>query len=125
VVCPFTVTVTDLRNSDGQVVALVFNRADGFPLKANRAALVVAGTIQGRVGTVNVGSLPCGGYAVALFHDENGNLKLDTHWFGPPREGLAASNDAKGSFGPPKYKDARFQLTAPGQAIRARMAYPF
>jgi uncharacterized protein (DUF2141 family) len=30
---------------------------------------------------------------------------------GIPKEAYAASNDAKGFMGPPKYKDAKFQAT--------------
>jgi hypothetical protein len=37
------------------------------------------------------------------FRCENSNGKLDTNFVGIPREGVGASNDAKGHFGPPKF----------------------
>ena len=52
-----------------------------------------------------------GVYAVSVFHDENGNGKLDTGFMGIPSEGFGASNDAPEKFGPPKYADARFAVT--------------
>lgn len=57
-------------------------------------------------------NLPSGEYAISLYHDENENNKLDTGWFGIPNEGYGCSNNAKGMMGPPKYEDAKFQLTS-------------
>lgn len=52
-----------------------------------------------------------GTYAVAVFHDENSNGKLDTNFLGIPREGVGASNDAQGHFGPPKFDAAAFRFS--------------
>ncbi|MCZ7687277.1 MAG: DUF2141 domain-containing protein [Sandaracinaceae bacterium] len=49
-------------------------------------------------------------YAVAAFHDENGNDDLDRGVFGIPTEGTGASNDARGFMGPPRWEHARFVL---------------
>ncbi|RLB87863.1 MAG: hypothetical protein DRH26_14725 [Deltaproteobacteria bacterium] len=54
--------------------------------------------------------LPQGEYAIKVFHDENGNDELDTRMFGIPKERYGFSNNAKGSFGPPEYKEAVFVL---------------
>jgi uncharacterized protein (DUF2141 family) len=53
-----------------------------------------------------------GTYAVALFHDENGDGKLDTNFMGVPREGVGVSNNKLRSFGPPRWDDAKFPLGA-------------
>ena len=50
-----------------------------------------------------------GTYAVSVVHDENSNGKLDTNFIGMPREGVGASNDAKGHMGPPKFSAASFR----------------
>ena len=52
-----------------------------------------------------------GTYAVSVFHDENSNGKLDTNFLGIPREGVGASNDARGHMGPPKFDAAHFQFS--------------
>jgi hypothetical protein len=44
---------------------------------------------------------------------KNSNGKLDRNFMGSPKEGVGASNDAKGSFGPPKFADARFTFKGP------------
>lgn len=59
--------------------------------------------------TVRVGDLPSGDYAVALFHDENGNGRLDTR-FGLPVEGFGFSNNPRILFGPPSFAAARIAV---------------
>ena len=49
-------------------------------------------------------------YAVSAFYDKNANGKMDTNFLGIPKEPTAMSNNAKARFGPPKYKDAKFEL---------------
>ena len=55
-------------------------------------------------------NLKKGDYAVSLFHDENDNKIMDTKIFGIPKEPYGFSNDATGFMGPPKFKDAKFNL---------------
>jgi uncharacterized protein (DUF2141 family) len=49
-----------------------------------------------------------GRYAVSVYHDENSNGKLDTNFLGIPREGVGASNNARGHMGSPKFDAAAF-----------------
>jgi uncharacterized protein (DUF2141 family) len=53
-----------------------------------------------------------GEYAVSVVYDEDSNGKMNTGFLGIPTEPVGMSNNAKGRFGPPKYKDAAFQMTA-------------
>ena len=55
--------------------------------------------------------LPAGKFAVAVFHDENGNDTLDTNLLGIPKEGYAFSENARGFAGPPSFVDRRGILT--------------
>ncbi len=64
-----------------------------------------------------------GTYALACFHDENGNGKLDTNWLGIPNEGMVASNHAKGRMGPPKFEDAKFAFTGPALELVLKVKY--
>ncbi|MDR1437149.1 MAG: DUF2141 domain-containing protein, partial [Candidatus Symbiothrix sp.] len=50
-------------------------------------------------------------YAVSIFHDENDNGKLDTGVFGIPKERTGNSNNARGSYGPPKFDDCKFTVS--------------
>jgi uncharacterized protein (DUF2141 family) len=61
--------------------------------------------------------LPCGEYAVKVFHDENGNGELDKGVFGIPAEAYGFSNDARGTVGPPEYEKAAFKLDCPQKKL--------
>jgi uncharacterized protein (DUF2141 family) len=67
--------------------------------------------------------VPAGTYAVACFHDENGNGKLDTGLFGIPKEGVCASNGATGTLGPPSFNDAKFDAAGTPRDVSVRMKY--
>nr|NJM03369.1 DUF2141 domain-containing protein [Desulfobacula sp.] len=62
-------------------------------------------------------TLPCGEYAVKVFHDENGNGELDKRVFGIPAEAYGFSNDARGTMGPPEYEKTAFQLDSTGREL--------
>ncbi len=65
--------------------------------------------------------VPYGTYAIKTFHDANGNGKLDTNLVGAPSEDYGFSNNARGSFGPAKFKEASFQLNAPEMNLSIRV----
>ncbi len=54
--------------------------------------------------------LPAGRYALSLFHDENGNGKLDSNVAGIPIERYGFSRDARGRMGAPDFDAAAIEL---------------
>lgn len=106
------VNVTGLRSNKGKVYMSLYNSEKGYPKDASVAYRLSFADIHDGVSTIVLAGIPQGTYAIACFQDENGNRKLDTNFLGIPREGTGASNDARGSMGPPKFKDAKFQLVS-------------
>jgi uncharacterized protein (DUF2141 family) len=102
------VEVEGLRNDKGQAVCDLFSSAPDFPKKRDKAVAHGTSVITNRHAVCEFPSVAPGTYAVSVFHDENSNGKLDTNFMGIPREGVGASNDAKGHFGPPKFDAAAF-----------------
>ena len=68
--------------------------------------------VKGNVAKVFFHNVMPGRYAVRFFIDENNNQKLDKSLLGVPKEGWGCSNDAKGTFGPPKFDAMLFSLNA-------------
>lgn len=66
--------------------------------------------------------IQAGSYAVALFHDENGNGRLDK-FVGIPREGIGFSNNPRLQFSPPKFNEARLSLDLGNNTASIRMKY--
>ena len=71
--------------------------------------------------TVEMDALEPGLYAVSVTHDVDGNGHLNTGAFGKPEEPYGFSNDARGMFGPAKWKDAVFEVTEGVNEIHLRI----
>ena len=67
-------------------------------------------TVPAKVGTtvVVIPNVPPGHYASQVFHDRNGNGKIDRGLFGIPKEPVGFSNDAPIHMAPPKWDAAMF-----------------
>ena len=103
-----TINVKGLKNDKGQVFVGFYQGEQKFLEKLYFGKIV---SIKNKEAIVEFDNLPSGEFAVSLFHDENGDGKLNTGWFGIPKEDYACSNGAKGFMGPPKYSDAKFTIT--------------
>lgn len=60
--------------------------------------------------TLQVAEIPPGMYAITVYADLNGNGKLDSNLLGIPKEPTGFSRDASSRFGPPKFKEAAFDI---------------
>jgi uncharacterized protein (DUF2141 family) len=103
------VEISGLRNDKGQMLCALFSSAEAFPKKADKAVVRLTAKIADRHAVCEFTGVMPGTYAVSVVHDENSNGKLDTNFIGMPREGVGASNDAKGHMGPPKFSAASFR----------------
>lgn len=116
----------ETRSDAGLLFCALWRGREGYPTERDRALREgVVRTLRARRGAFLFESLADGHYAIACFHDENGNRMLDTHFFGIPSEGTGASNGARSLLGPPTYDDARFHLSTqePLLHLLIRIAY--
>jgi uncharacterized protein (DUF2141 family) len=121
---PLLVRVTGLRSVDGDITITVYpNDASHFldgKYKVARQEVPVTLPV-----TTACFLLPLSSdYAVALFHDENGNHHLDTNSLGIPTEGFGFSNNPAIYFGPPDLSRVRFSLHPGENTVTIRMKYP-
>lgn len=104
-----SIEIQGVKSSSGTINIAIYNQAEGFlkfddVFKAERVAANKEST------QFTITDLPNGEYAVAIFHDENANDKLDTNWLGIPKESIAFSNAKIKTFGPPSYKECAFNM---------------
>ena len=118
-----TVTILNFRNNRGQVSVALYNKEEAFPKSPDKAVKVIVAPIKDKKSIVVFESLPPGEYAISVFHDENKNGKMDSNFFGIPKEGVGASNNARGHLGPPHFKDAKFIFTGNVQSVTINMVY--
>ena len=117
------VQVQGLRSDRGQVVCALFATAQDFPKRPDRALARTSAQILAGRATCEFPRVPAGTYAISVFHDENGNGKLDTNWLGIPREGVGASNNPKPRMGPPKFAAAKFHYSEGSMNIEVILHY--
>ncbi len=101
-------TVEGVANADGKVMIALFDKASEFP----RGKLSLANMVPAAPGSVKVvfaGVIP-GKYAISVYHDVNGNQRLDSNMVGIPSEPYGFSRDARGKMGPPSFDDAAFEV---------------
>jgi uncharacterized protein (DUF2141 family) len=113
--------VENLRNDRGTVRICVTGDQAYFPA-CQRDPAKVSITVPAANASADLTLAGPGNYAVAVFHDENGNGKLDKV-LGIPREGFGFSRNPAIRLGPPRYAEARMTLE-PGRTSRTvRLRY--
>ena len=117
------VEITGLRSDKGQAVCSLFSSAGDFPKKTEKAVAHSTSAITSRQAVCEFSGVAPGTYAISVFHDENSNGKLDTNFMGIPREGVGASNGAKGHFGPPKFDAAAFRFAGGRRDLKITINY--
>jgi uncharacterized protein (DUF2141 family) len=113
-----TVNVTGFKAQTGAVMAALVD-AQGYqggqPLRGKRVDVI------GEAITMNFQGLPAGEYAVRMYHDVNGDGKMNSNAFGIPTEPFAFSNNAAGTMGPAPWSKAKFSVS--GEAVVQNISF--
>ena len=104
------VRVSNLRSDAGNVVAELYpdDPANFLKGRARIERAFQPAVAQGTVDVCLTAPEP-GTYAVAVYHDENANVKFDKNWIGLPIEGYGISNNPTIFLGPPAFDEAKFE----------------
>ena len=105
--------IVGLKCAKGQLMIGVYDQANDFPdhdKTLKRYIFELEGkdcsSIKLKIPDLIYGK----SYALAVYHDENSNYQLDKNFLGIPLERYGFSNNARGTFGPPSFKEAAFEL---------------
>lgn len=109
------VTVMGINQKRGEIFAALYQGEKGFPGDATKAFRTAKATPRNGEAQLTFDQVPPGTYAIALFHDENGDEVLNTNIIGIPKEGYGVSNNVKNLFSGPTYKQAAFRHQATTQ----------
>lgn len=101
------IEIHNFESNKGQALVGLYNSEDSF-LKEEYEGKIVK--ISNNKAVLSFDGLPDGFYAVTVIHDEDGDEELTTNFLGIPKESIGASNDAPAIFGPPKWKNAMFEV---------------
>jgi uncharacterized protein (DUF2141 family) len=111
------VEISNFASDSGVAQIGLFNTESSFLDKVYKGKAV---KIKDRKAVATFTNIPDGTYAISVFHDKNKDEKLNT-FLGIPTENYAASNNAPSKFGPPKWKDAKFEVRN-GELVKQRIS---
>lgn len=123
-----TVEINGIRNVKGNVCMSMFNSPDGYPDSASKAVLAKCFTVVSSSFEVRIEGVTDGRYAIALWHDENRDEKLNYNFLGIPKEGLAFSENGKPRItppppGPPSFNSISFEVKGEPKRTSTKMTY--
>ena len=101
------VDVSTFKSQKGTLRCSLFSSPAAFP---DGEGTEVTAPVAGTISTCTFVGVAPGTYAIAVFHDENGNGKLDKAVFGLPVEGYGVSNNRTYALSSPKWEEAKFTL---------------
>lgn len=112
-----TVQVTGVASNEGQVyVGLCPRSFDEKSCTEGQRQPAKAGTMR-----FTFPNVPAGRLAIAVYHDTNGNGRLDKQIFGLPAEPYGFSNDV-GRAAPPSFEGALVTVSEPRSTVSVRVA---
>lgn len=109
-----SVTFSGIRTPSGALFVALFDSETAFS-----AGKPVGGyqlPVSGETVSQSIKALKPGRYAIKVYHDVNGDGRMNTNAFGIPIEPYAASNNAPATMGPPAWSDAVFEVGPQGAA---------
>lgn len=119
-----TLAITGIQKADGRMACALFWENKGFPRKHRRALRRTWVDVKGNTVKCVFKRAGLGEYAASVFLDLNRNGKLDTNAIGSPSEPWGVSQNAKSKrFGPPLYKDAKFNYQGGAVTIPIELVY--
>ena len=112
------VDVQNIRKHQGAVFVALFGPGRAFPEgrpMEGKKLDVTGGSVQ----TLFI--VEPGEYAVAVYHDENGNGVMDKRLFGIPKEPYGFSNNFRPVISVPRFSDCQFSVGEGGKAISIKL----
>jgi uncharacterized protein (DUF2141 family) len=117
------VQVTHVRAAQGEVAVTIYpDEARRFMAPRGKLARQ---RVKASAPTTNAcfNLQKAGTYAIAVYHDANGDRDFNRNGVGMPTEGFGFSNDAPATMGLPPFKTVRFAVRDGENRIAIRMRY--
>ena len=103
------VEITNIKYISGNLKLGVFDKVHNYRTKTN-PIFKSNQEVTDSVVVISFSDVPQGRYAIALYHDENGDDTLNTKKLGIPIEGIGFSGKFNSRLKPPDFPMADFKL---------------
>jgi len=116
-----TVTLKGIRDDAGNLRAGLYREPETFRKEDRALAIVSVAAVRGEATLVFKDIAP-GRYAIMAYHDENADERLNLRLGMFPTEGYGLSNNPA-VFGPPRFTDSAFDVSATRNAVEITLKY--
>jgi len=114
------IEIGQVERPQGTIWIGIYNSESTYLIK-EKAIIKKVPVYQKGNAVVEINSLPYGTYAVALFHDINGNGTLDQNFFGIPTEPYAFSRPPASKWRLPYFREVAFPFRSSSQKLRTSL----
>lgn len=104
-----TVQVSNIKEKKGTIILSIFNNINDF-LKEGKEYCKQVIQVKDSFLQYTFMKVPKGHYAVALFHDVNGDMKCNKNLLGLPKEGFGFSRNYVPILRPPNFKEVEVEV---------------
>ena len=114
------ISVNNIKETGGIIWVGIYDSRENFMIKENA---IVEGFDVDQTGKMDlhIPRLAYGSYAVALFHDINGNGELDRNVIGIPSEPFAFSKPPRSKWRMPRFREIVFDFSRNRQVLSTRL----
>src|SRR3712207_6420661 len=106
-----SVQISNFDSDKGICRACLFNSAASFNGEGGTPFRCAYVPVKSKSSQILFDNVPAGSYAIFVFHDRNGNNKMDKNFLGIPKEGYGASKNKLPFAAAPTFEDNRFNVT--------------
>jgi len=104
-----SLTVNNLKQATGAIVVSIFNREETFPIDGKEMKKM-SFPVKALSFSCAIRDLERGDYAIAIYHDRNGDGICNLGILGIPREGFGFSRNFVPRLRAPAYEECRIAL---------------
>jgi len=115
--------VSKLHSRKGNILAALYAGPVGFPDDTRKAFALSCEPASAESIRCRFEDVPPGEYAIVVFHDENGNGKLDKGFWGKPKEEIGASNNPSLRRRAPRFEESMFRVEEGGTSVGILLQY--
>ncbi len=117
----FNLKIQNIKNTKGTIRIAFYKKGADFPndggiTYAKETKISQTGEIEAKFNDI-----PLGEYAVAIFHDVNGNKKIDKNVFGIPSEPYGFTRNFKPKFSAPVFSDCNVVFSASSNSFTIKL----
>ncbi|MEL7120946.1 MAG: DUF2141 domain-containing protein [Bacteroidota bacterium] len=115
-----SIEIENIKTSEGTIWLGIYDSEKNFLVKEQA---IVEGYEVNQSGNmlIEIDGLDFGAYAIALFHDQNGNGVMDQNILGIPSEPFAFSKKPKSKWRKPKFSEVSFHFESNKQLLETKL----